>query len=64
MLRTRGIAWKPTGWFVVTFVKPHPPFITRCLYSRSFGDVIICVGFVFWAIGICFSEAWPFIRKE
>lgn len=60
----RGIAWKPTGWFVGRITTPCPPFIARTFFNRPFGDVLICIGLVFWIIGVWFSEAWPFLQKE
>ncbi|GAI90044.1 unnamed protein product [marine sediment metagenome] len=60
----RGIAWRPTGWFIGICEPPHTPFIIRKFYNRPFGDVLVMVGLVFWVVGIWFSEAWPFIRKE
>jgi len=60
----RGIAWRPTGWFVGRLDRPYPPSISRSFYNRPFGDVLLCIGVVFWVIGIWFSEAWPFIRDQ
>jgi len=60
----RGIAWRPTGWFVGVCDIRRPPFITRDFYNQPFGDVLVMVGLVFWVIGIWFSESWSFIRRE